>query len=162
MIYDSAAVDEVLLALKIAFLVLLYLFIWRIVRTGSRDLRVPQESFILAPSATGGVKPAIPRLEPSGRLVVVKSGDLAPGRGEFLLHEGLIHIRHKLRFSADVHAGGREQHKPVERLSQLVRVAGVHVLAAPLEPAFAGFVPKVDPLRTDAKATDCRLDIQES
>ena len=64
----------------VAFVVLLYLFIWRIVRTGSRDLRVPQESFILAPSATGGVKPAIPRLEPSGRLVVVKSGDLAPGR----------------------------------------------------------------------------------
>jgi hypothetical protein len=59
MIYDSAAVDEVLLALKIAFLVLLYLFIWRIVRTGSRDLRVPQESFILAPSAAGGVKPPV-------------------------------------------------------------------------------------------------------
>jgi pSer/pThr/pTyr-binding forkhead associated (FHA) protein len=78
MIYDSAAVDEVLLVLKIAFLVLLYLFIWRIVRTGSRDLRVPQESFILAPSAGGGVKPA-QRTKPSGRLVVVKSGDLAPG-----------------------------------------------------------------------------------
>lgn len=78
MIYDSAAVDEVLLVLKIAFLVLLYLFIWRIVRTGSRDLRVPQESFILAPSATGGLTPS-QRMKPSGRLVVVKSGDLAPG-----------------------------------------------------------------------------------
>ena len=51
MIYDSAAVDEVLLVLKIAFLVLLYLFIWRIVRTASRDLRLPQESFVLAPSS---------------------------------------------------------------------------------------------------------------
>ena len=49
MIADSVAVDEVLLVLKIAFLVLLYLFIWRIVRTASRDLRLPQESFILAP-----------------------------------------------------------------------------------------------------------------
>ena len=39
MIFDSVAVDEVLLVLKIAFLVLLYLFIWRIVRTGARDLR---------------------------------------------------------------------------------------------------------------------------
>ena len=46
MIFDSAAVDEVLLILKIAFLVLLYVFIWRIVRTASRDLRLPQESFI--------------------------------------------------------------------------------------------------------------------
>ena len=53
MIYDSATVDEVLLVLKIAFLVLLYLFIWRIVRTASRDLRLPQESFIMAPSSAG-------------------------------------------------------------------------------------------------------------
>ena len=50
MVCDSVAVDELLLVLKIAFLVLLYLFIWRIVRTASRDLRLPQESFILAPS----------------------------------------------------------------------------------------------------------------
>ena len=46
----SATVEEVLLLLKIAFLLLLYLFIWRIVRTASRDLRLPQESFVLAPS----------------------------------------------------------------------------------------------------------------
>jgi hypothetical protein len=77
-IYDSAAVDEVLLVLKIAFLVLLYLFIWRIVRTASRDLRLPQESFILAPSAAAGVQPQ--RRGPiTGRLVVVKSPDLDEG-----------------------------------------------------------------------------------
>ena len=40
----SVAVDTALLILKIAFLVLLYLFIWRIVRTASRDLGLPQES----------------------------------------------------------------------------------------------------------------------
>ncbi len=45
----SIAVEEALLLLKIGFLVLLYLFIWRIVRTASRDLRTPQESFVLAP-----------------------------------------------------------------------------------------------------------------
>ena len=45
----SVAVETVLLALKIAFIVLLYLFIWRIVRAASHELRVPQESFILAP-----------------------------------------------------------------------------------------------------------------
>jgi pSer/pThr/pTyr-binding forkhead associated (FHA) protein len=78
MIYDSAAVDEVLLVLKIAFLVLLYFFIWRIVRTASRDLRLPQESFILAPSAQAGVQPVRRRPLP-GRLVVVRSADLDEG-----------------------------------------------------------------------------------
>jgi hypothetical protein len=78
MIYDSAAVDEVLLVLKIAFLVLLYLFIWRIVRTAARDLRVPQESFILAPSSQAGVQP-VRRGLLTGRLVVVKSPDLDLG-----------------------------------------------------------------------------------
>jgi FHA domain len=77
-VFDSAAVDEVLLVLKIAFLVLLYLFIWRIVRTASRDLRLPQESFILAPSAGGGVEP-VRSAERTGRLVVVKSPDLDEG-----------------------------------------------------------------------------------
>jgi hypothetical protein len=79
MIFDSAAVDEVLLVLKIAFLVLLYLFIWRIVRTASRDLRLPQESFILAPSQAAGVQSA--RRGPhTGHLVVVKSPDLDEGQ----------------------------------------------------------------------------------
>jgi hypothetical protein len=78
-IFDSAAVDEVLLVLKIAFLVLLYLFIWRIVRTASRDLRLPQESFILAPSGQAGVQAA--RRGPyTGRLVVVRSADLDEGQ----------------------------------------------------------------------------------
>jgi FHA domain len=78
-IFDSAAVDEVLLVLKIAFLVLLYLFIWRIVRTASRDLRLPQESFILAPSGQAGVQSA--RRGPhTGRLVVVRSADLDEGQ----------------------------------------------------------------------------------
>ena len=80
MIFDSAAVDEVLLILKIAFLVLLYLFIWRIVRTASRDLRLPQESFILAPSSQAGVQPAR-RGAGTGRLVVGTSAQaIHPGR----------------------------------------------------------------------------------
>jgi hypothetical protein len=79
MLLDSAAVDEVLLVLKIAFLLLLYLFIWRIVRTASRDLRLPQESFILAPSSPAGVH-AARRGPQTGRLVVVKSPDLDEGQ----------------------------------------------------------------------------------
>ena len=49
MIGASVDVEGVLLLLKAGFLVLLYLFIWRIVRTASRDLRLPQESFVLGP-----------------------------------------------------------------------------------------------------------------
>jgi len=78
MTVGSVAVDTALLILKIAFLVLLYLFIWRIVRTASRDLRLPQESFILAPSREGGVATTPPPVH-SGRLVVVKSPELEEG-----------------------------------------------------------------------------------
>jgi hypothetical protein len=74
----SATVEEVLLLLKIAFLLLLYLFIWRIVRTASRDLRLPQESFVLAPSSGGG--PAIPgSVRVRGKIVVIKSPALRAG-----------------------------------------------------------------------------------
>jgi len=90
MIFDSAAVDEVLLVLKIAFLVLLYLFIWRIVRTASRDLRLPQESFILAPSGAAGMQVSRPGLQ-TGRLVVVKSADLESGE-DFELNSAQLTI----------------------------------------------------------------------
>src|SRR3954467_11000382 len=79
MIVASTNYQSVLLALKIAFLVLLYLFIWRIVRTASRDLRLPQESFILAPSGQAGVRPARRGPVPGG-LVGVKSADLDAGQ----------------------------------------------------------------------------------
>ena len=42
-------VDQALLVLRIAVLVLLYLFIWRIARTAVRDVRGAQESMILSP-----------------------------------------------------------------------------------------------------------------
>jgi len=69
--------ESVLLALKIAFLVLLYLFIWRIVRTASKDMRLPQESFILRPGALAGG--AIGQQIHSGRLIVVSSEVLERG-----------------------------------------------------------------------------------
>jgi hypothetical protein len=76
MIVASIAVEEALLVLKIAFVVLLYLFIWRIVRTASRDLRLPQESFILAPSQAGPLAREEPRALEPGRLIAVKSATL--------------------------------------------------------------------------------------
>ena len=74
----SVAVEEALLVLKLAFLVLLYLFIWRIVRSAARDVRMPQESFVLAPGSVPGLGQEPSRVE-SGRLVVVKSPALDEG-----------------------------------------------------------------------------------
>jgi pSer/pThr/pTyr-binding forkhead associated (FHA) protein len=70
----SAQVETTLLVLKLAFLILLYLFIWRIVRSAARDLRLPQESMILAPqqAAAAGLIAQPPARE-LGRLVVVAS-----------------------------------------------------------------------------------------
>ena len=73
----SVAVEEALLVLKIGFLVLLYLFIWRIVRTAARDLRLPQESFVLAPHQAK--KLLGQPLLVTGRLVVMASPALEVG-----------------------------------------------------------------------------------
>jgi pSer/pThr/pTyr-binding forkhead associated (FHA) protein len=77
---DSIAVDEALLVLKVLFLVLLYLFIWRIVRSASKDVRLPQESFILRPdqAQAAGLAQA-PSPIKTGTLVVLKSPALEEG-----------------------------------------------------------------------------------
>jgi hypothetical protein len=75
----SIAVEEALLILKILFLVLLYLFIWRIVRSATRDLRLPQESFVLGPEAAAAIRGESPRTAATARLVVEKSPALREG-----------------------------------------------------------------------------------
>jgi hypothetical protein len=77
-ILGSIAVEEALLILKILFLVLLYLFIWRIVRSATRDLRLPQESFVLGPDAVASLRGEAPRTA-SSRLVVERSPVLEEG-----------------------------------------------------------------------------------
>jgi hypothetical protein len=74
----SASVETTLLLLKIAFLVLLYLFIWRIVRSAARDLRLPQESMILSPQQASALLPH-PVARELGRLVVLASPILDQG-----------------------------------------------------------------------------------
>ena len=78
----SVEVQTVLLVLKICFLVLLYLFIWRIVRSASRDVRMPQESFIMGPAqaaAHGLGRQAQPVGSGSGALVTVRSTAIEQG-----------------------------------------------------------------------------------
>jgi hypothetical protein len=71
----SVQIEEVLLALKIAFLVLLYLFIWRIVRTARREVQEPQlaadDSMLLTPEQARELRLAAAKK--IGLLVVVKS-----------------------------------------------------------------------------------------
>jgi hypothetical protein len=70
-------VEPVLLALQAAFLILLYVFIWRVVRSAGRDMQVaPQESFILAPSQLA----ADHQVADPGRLVVERSKAVAVGK----------------------------------------------------------------------------------
>jgi hypothetical protein len=74
--------EQTLLALKIAFLVLLYLFIWAVVRSVTRDLRsAPQESIVLsakeANEARARYEPVVPT--PTGRMRVLDSPALAIG-----------------------------------------------------------------------------------
>src|SRR4051812_15887189 len=86
----STTYESVLLVLKISFLVLLYLFVWRVVRTAGRDMRLPQESFILRPGgALGGG--AIGQAIESGRLVVTHSPTLDEGL-EFSLDSTAVTI----------------------------------------------------------------------
>jgi pSer/pThr/pTyr-binding forkhead associated (FHA) protein len=74
--------DQALLVLKVGFLVLLYLFIWAVVRSATRDLKVaPQESIVLsaqeAESLRAQFQPALSA--PRGRLLVLQSPALQVG-----------------------------------------------------------------------------------
>jgi pSer/pThr/pTyr-binding forkhead associated (FHA) protein len=66
------SVEPILIALQAAFVVLLYLFIWRVVRSAERGLpAAPQESFVMAPAQVAHAR-AEAGIEP-GRLVVTRS-----------------------------------------------------------------------------------------
>jgi FHA domain len=89
----SVEIEEVLLALKIAFLVLLYLFIWRIFRAVSREVRepkpAPQDSMLLTPEQARELR-AQAGFE-IGRLVVLKSPALEEG-GEHPLDSHVVTV----------------------------------------------------------------------
>jgi pSer/pThr/pTyr-binding forkhead associated (FHA) protein len=80
-------VDQVLLLFQALFLLLLYVFIWRIVRTASRDLRLPQESFFLAPGQLAGVPTDLPK-----RQLVVETSPSAPLGSAYELGPGPVTI----------------------------------------------------------------------
>jgi pSer/pThr/pTyr-binding forkhead associated (FHA) protein len=66
------SVEPILIALQAAFVVLLYLFIWRVVRSAERGLpAASQESFVMAPAQVAQAR-AEAGIEP-GQLVVTRS-----------------------------------------------------------------------------------------
>ena len=72
-------VDEALLGLKVGFLVLLYLFVWLVVRSATRGLSAgaPQESIILSAPEAAALRAAAGIGRP--RVVVLASPALQPG-----------------------------------------------------------------------------------
>ena len=76
---DSIAVDEALLVLKVLFLVLLYLFIWRIVRARARRAAAAGELHPPAGQAEAAGLGAAARRYQTGVLVVLRSPALEEG-----------------------------------------------------------------------------------
>ena len=89
----STGVAEVLLVLKIAFLVLLYLFVVRVIRSAARERQEPsQDSMILTPDAAAAA--GLGRQGParrSVRLVVPRSPSLEEG-GAFPLNSAPVTV----------------------------------------------------------------------
>ncbi len=76
---DALTVDEALLVLKIVFLVLLYVFVWLVVRTATRGVTTaPQESIILSPREAAALRAEVG--QPATRLVVLESPALVVGQ----------------------------------------------------------------------------------
>ena len=89
----STGVAEVLLALKIAFLVLLYLFVIRVIRSAGREQQAPsKDSMILTPAAAAaaGLRRGAPARR-SVRLVVQRSPSLEEGN-EFPLNSAPVTV----------------------------------------------------------------------
>jgi hypothetical protein len=66
-------VDQLLLLLQALFLLVLFLFIWWVMRTARRDLRLPQESFFIRPAQVDS------RAAPTAHVVIERSPSLEAG-----------------------------------------------------------------------------------
>jgi FHA domain-containing protein len=93
MLASTTGIAEVLLVLKIAFLVVLYLFVIRVIRSAGRERQTPsQDSMILTPeaAAAAGLRRGTPARR-SVRLVVRRSPSLDEG-SEFPLNSAPVTV----------------------------------------------------------------------
>lgn len=86
-------IEQLLLLFQALFIAFLFLFIWMVIRSGRRDLRLAQESFVLAPAQAQklGYETA-----PKARLVIETSPSIEPGR-VFDVGAGAITIGRSVR-----------------------------------------------------------------
>jgi Inner membrane component of T3SS, cytoplasmic domain len=89
----STSVAEALLALKIAFLVLLYLFVVRVIRSAGREQRESpsQDSMILSPQAAARAGLGLAGRRRAVRLVVQRSPSLDEGE-EFPINSAPVTV----------------------------------------------------------------------
>jgi Inner membrane component of T3SS, cytoplasmic domain len=107
----STTVAEVLLALKIAFLVLLYAFVLRVIRSAGRQQQAPsQDSMILTPAAAAAGLGRSQSRRKVVRLVVQRSPSLEEG-DEFPLNSAPVTLgrggQNDLVLSGDEFASAR-------------------------------------------------------
>ncbi|MCS7006182.1 MAG: FHA domain-containing protein [Gaiellaceae bacterium] len=103
----ALAVDEVLVLLKVAFLVLLYTFIVLVLRSATRDLAgAPQESIVLPAAEAEAARRA---LAASARLVVLSGPGLPAGRRLTVTSPAVLgrHPSADIRLDGDDFASGR-------------------------------------------------------
>ena len=106
----AVTVDEALLGLKVAFLVLLYLFVWLVVRSATRGLSAgaPQESIVI-PAADAAVLRAAAGISTARRVVVLQSPALEPGTAIELTNSALVGraVESTIRLDADTTVSSR-------------------------------------------------------
>jgi hypothetical protein len=88
-------VEQSLLIARAAFVVLLYLFVWRVVRLSVRDVRAPQESLILSAAAARSVGLGSALADPpnpgvAGLALVVLASGVFPVGTRVLLDDAVL------------------------------------------------------------------------
>jgi pSer/pThr/pTyr-binding forkhead associated (FHA) protein len=105
----AVTADEALLGLKVGFLVLLYLFVWLVVRSATRGLSAgaPQESIIIPPAEAAALR-AAHRIGPR-RVVVLTSPALEPGTSIELTNSARVGrgAENAIRLDADTTVSSR-------------------------------------------------------
>jgi len=105
----AVTVDEALLGLKVGFLVLLYLFVWLVVRSATRGLSegAPQESILIGAADAAALRAAagISRR----RVVVLQSPAIEPGTAIELPSNARVGrgAENTIRLDADTTVSGR-------------------------------------------------------
>ena len=106
----AVTVDEALLGLKVAFLVLLYLFVWLVVRSATRGLSAgaPQESIVI-PAADAAALRAAAGISAARRVVVLQSPALQPGTAIELTNGAIVGraVESTIRLDADTTVSSR-------------------------------------------------------